>query len=89
MGRVVSSITGDGIQSLLERVEQRLAKSSVLYEFTLDPSNGKGMAWLHQRGEVLDRKAFEDGRTKLTVRLDADSAGQAQSTFGKAMKEKR
>jgi GTPase len=71
-----------------EKVEQRLGQSSTMYDIIIDPSDGKGMAWLHQRGEVLDRKIYEDGRTKLSVRLDADTAGQAQSKFGKGMKAK-
>jgi hypothetical protein len=54
----------------------------------IDAADGKGMAWLHQRGEVLARKAYADGRTKLSVRFDPDTAGQAQSKFGKAMKAK-
>ncbi len=82
---LVSSLTGDGIDRLLDCVEQRLAESSTLYDIVIDPSDGKGLAWLHQRGEVMDRHMFEDGRTKLTVRLDGDTAGQAQSKFGKAM----
>jgi GTP-binding protein HflX len=41
-----------------------------------------------RHGEVLARKAYADGRTKLSVRLDADSAGQAHAKFGKAMKKK-
>jgi GTPase len=86
---LVSSLTGQGIDDLLDRVEKRLAKSSLMFEITIEPSDGKNMAWLHQRGEVLDRKIFEDGRTKLTVRLDADTAGQAEAKFGKAMKAKK
>jgi GTP-binding protein HflX len=86
---LVSSLTGEGIDRLLDSVENRLGKSSTLYDIMIDPSDGKGMAWLHQRGEVFERKAFEDGRTQLTVRLDDDTAGQAQAQFGKAMKEKR
>ncbi len=86
---LVSSLTGAGIDQLLEKVEQRLAKTSVIYDITLDPSDGKGMAWLHQRGEVLDRTSFEDGRTQLSVRLDADTAGQAEAKYGKAMKQKK
>jgi GTPase len=82
---LVSSLTGDGIDRLLDCVEQRLAESSTLYDIVIDLSDGKGLAWLHQRGEVMDRHMFEDGRTKLTVRLDGDTAGQAQSKFGKAM----
>jgi GTPase len=85
---LVSSITGDGISHLLDKVEQRLAQSSLMFDITIDPSDGRGLAWLHQRGEVMDRKVYEDGRTKLSVRLDADTAGQAQAKFGKAMKAK-
>jgi GTPase len=85
---LVSSLTGAGIDQLLDKVEQRLGQSSTMYDIIIDPSDGKGMAWLHQRGEVLNRKVYEDGRTKLSVRLDADTAGQAQAKFGKGMKTK-
>ena len=85
---LVSSLDGQGIDELLEKVEKRLAKKSTVYEIMVDAADGKGMAWLHQRGEVLARKAYADGRTKLSVRFDADTAGQAQSKFGKAMKTK-
>jgi GTP-binding protein HflX len=83
---LVSSLDGQGIDELLEKVEKRLAKKSTVYEIMIDAADGKGMAWLHQRGEVLARKAYADGRTKLSVRFDPDTAGQAQSKFGKAMK---
>ena len=86
---LVSSVTGEGIDDLLDAVEQRLAKSSLMFDIIIEPSDGKNMAWLHQRGEVLDRYVYEDGRTKLTVRLDADTAGQAEAKFGKAMKAKK
>ena len=86
---LVSSLTGKGVEELLSKVEKRLAKTSVLYEVTIEPSNGQGMAWLHQRGEVLDRKAFEDGSTRLTVRLDDDAAGQALAKFGKMIQIKK
>jgi GTPase len=85
---LVSSLDGQGIEELLEKIEKRLAKKSTVYEIMVDAADGKGMAWLHQRGEVLARKAYADGRTKLSVRFDADTAGQAQSKFGKAMKAK-
>ncbi len=85
---LVSSLDGQGIDELLEKIEKRLAKKSTVYEIMIDAADGKGMAWLHQRGEVLARKAYADGRTKLSVRFDADTAGQAQSKFGKAMKAK-
>ena len=85
---LVSSLDGQGIDDLLEKVEKRLATKSVIFEVVIEVSDGKGMAWLHQRGEVLDRKAYEDGSTKLSVRFDGDTAGQAQAKFGKAMNKK-
>jgi GTP-binding protein HflX len=85
---LVSSLDGHGIAELLEKIEKRLAKKSTVYEIMIDAADGKGMAWLHQHGEVLARKAYVDGRTKLSVRFDADTAGQAQSKFSKAMKAK-
>ncbi len=86
---LVSSLSGEGISHLLDLVDLRLSKTSQLYEITLDPSDGKGIAWAHQRGEVIDRKVYDDGRTKLTLRLDENSAGQALAKFGKAMKVKK
>jgi GTPase len=85
---LVSSLDGQGIDELLAKIEKRLAAKSRIFEVTVDPTDGKGMAWLHQRGEVLDRKTYQDGCTKLSVRFDGDTAGQAMAKFGKAMKSK-
>jgi GTP-binding protein HflX len=86
---LISSLDGTGIDILLATIEKRLARQSLVYDVMIEASDGKGSAWLHQRGEVLARKPYKDGRTKLSVRLDADSAGQAQARFGTAMKKQR
>ncbi len=83
---LVSAVTGEGLGPLLELVEGRLGSEDVVYEVFLDPGDGAGQAWLHERGEVLDRKLYQDGRTCIKVRLTADRAGQAQARFGRAMK---
>ena len=82
---LVSSLNGQGIDELLQKVESRLAEKSRIFEVTVEASDGQGMAWLHQRGEVLGRHVYDDGRTRLSVRLDGDTAGQAMAKFGKAM----
>ncbi|MBG1231575.1 GTPase HflX [Aestuariivirga litoralis] len=83
---LVSALSGEGIPHLLDLVELKLAKTSTVYELTLDASDGQGLAWAHQRGEVIDRHIYKDGRTKLTLRLDANAAGQAAARFGKTIK---
>jgi GTP-binding protein HflX len=83
---LLSAVTGEGIGPLLELIEGRLGAEDAVYEIFVDPSDGQGQAWLHDRGEVLDRKTYEDGRMRLKVRLTEDKAGQALAKFGKAMK---
>ena len=85
---LVSAITGEGLGTLLQMIEDRLGAEDIVYEVFLDPTDGKGQAWLHDRGEVLDRKSYADGRLRLDVRLSADKAGQAQARFGKTMRRK-
>ena len=83
---LVSAVTGEGLQPLLELIEGRLGAEDTIYEILLDPEDGKGQAWLHDRGEVLSRRNYQDGRTLIRVRLPADKAGQASARFGTAMK---
>ena len=84
---LVSAIDGSGLPELLSHVEKMVGKSADIYNVTLDGSDGKGLAWLHRRAEVITRKTLKDGRMKLEVRMDANLAGQASAMFGKAMRK--
>ncbi len=83
---LVSAVTGEGLGRLLELIEERLVGEDRIYEVFLDPGDGSGLAWLHDRGEVLARQSFPDGRQRVTVRLSEDRAGQAQARFGNSMR---
>ncbi|MCX7350423.1 MAG: GTPase HflX, partial [Alphaproteobacteria bacterium] len=83
---LVSAVTGEGLGPLLELVEGRLGADDTIYEVMLGPEDGQGQAWLHDRGEVLSRHNYTDGRIRMKVRLTTDKAGQAQAKFGTAMK---
>jgi GTPase len=83
---LLSAATGEGVGRLLQLVEDRLGAEDSVYEVFVDPADGAGQAWLHDRGEVLDRKMFKDGRMRLSVRMNAGSAGQAAARFGKTMR---
>ena len=86
-GRVLlSAITGEGIAPLLELIEGRLGAEDLIYDIFLDPADGQGQAWLHDRGEVLSSKTYADGRVRFKVRLTEDKAGQAQARFGRSMR---
>jgi GTP-binding protein HflX len=83
---LVSSLDGEGLDRLNHLIEARLAAHDEVYEVFLDPADGKTLAWLHERAEVLDRRMFRDGRLCVTVRLGEERRGQAERRFGRAMR---
>jgi GTP-binding protein HflX len=86
---LVSAVDGSGMDELLQSVENRLARHAQTYEVTVKAEDGKGLAWLHERGEVLARSEDDDGSSHVLVRLDGDRAGQAEAHFGTALKKSR
>jgi GTP-binding protein HflX len=70
----LSSATGEGIERLQSRLEERLGRGERILELTLPLSDGATLAWLYAHGQVLARR--DKGlNALLTVRLQqADAA---------------
>jgi GTP-binding protein HflX len=66
---LVSALTGEGLDALLEHIEGKLAAGRMQLEIDLDPADGQGLAWLHSHTEVLARETLPDGRAHLVVRV--------------------
>jgi len=64
----LSALSGEGVESLVAAVAERLTQGHVRYSVTLDAGDGAGAAWLHAHGDVLDR-ADEGERAVYEVRL--------------------
>jgi len=77
-----SALKGEGLDVLLATLEEHLAAKLETYEVTLAAAEGRGLAWLHENGEVLSRQSRPDGTSVMTVRLAPDRAAQAVSRFG-------
>ncbi len=77
---VISALTGDGIEALLDRVAGLLTREARVCEFELSMSDGKRLAWLHAHGDVLSEEACGEGRkgplVRLSVRLTPKQVGQ-------------
>jgi GTPase len=71
----------------LAMVEARLGGTADQYEVTLEAGDGKGLAWFHERAEVLSRRDLKTGKVKLRLRMTVDRAGQAKNTYGKSLKK--
>ena len=76
----VSAMTGEGIDRLLEAIEDRMARGRSLVELTLDPADGKGLHWLYEHAEVMSRSDQDDG-LRLTVRVAADQVERVKRRF--------
>jgi GTP-binding protein HflX len=81
---LVSALTGEGMDALVDMIERHLAGARVILDLVLDASDGAGLSWLHRHTDVMAKHADERGRMHLTVRADAAKAGQARAKFGSA-----
>ncbi|MEM1287857.1 MAG: GTPase HflX [Pseudomonadota bacterium] len=77
----VSAVTGDGIDNLLQTIEQQLFNSREQAEFTIPAHDGRARAWLFRHGSILDETIQPDGSSKLTVALDRRGMGIARQRF--------
>jgi GTP-binding protein HflX len=69
----VSAVTGEGLDELLTCVDRRLAVGRETVDVSLPLSDGAGISWLYQHGEVMARRD-DDATAFLRVRLDPADA---------------
>jgi GTP-binding protein HflX len=74
----MSAITGEGLDSLRERLSERLRSGEQVHDIRMSASEGSKIAWLHARGEVLDQQ-MDDDEIRLSVRLSPDNWARFQS----------
>jgi GTP-binding protein HflX len=71
----VSALSGEGIEQLLQAIEEKLGEDAPAREVTVPLSDGATIAWLYRHGDV--RRRHDDGDVAhLTVALDAAAAAQ-------------
>jgi len=81
---VISAVTGEGLPELLERIEARLATERTQIALTVDPGDGKGLAWLYKNAEVLGRRDQTDGSVFAEVQVAPERAEQLYRRFPNA-----
>ena len=80
----VSALTGEGIGTLLEAIEARLAQGRSLIDLSLDGADGQGLHWLYEHTEVMARADGDDGRVNVTVRVAPDTVERVRRRFAAA-----
>ncbi|MBN9058241.1 MAG: GTPase HflX, partial [Rhizobiales bacterium] len=65
----ISALTGEGVSTLLDLVEQRLNEDRPVYSLSLSGNALGRLHRLYDLGEVLSREALEDGTTIARIRV--------------------
>jgi len=64
----VSAITGEGLATLKDAIDARIAAGMQLVDYDLPSEDGARLSWLYEHGEVVRREDREDG-VHVSVRL--------------------
>lgn len=77
----VSAHTGEGIDRLLELIDQAIAAKSLILTVKASASEHRAIAWLHEHGAVISEDVDENGVTTARTRLSPEAAGRFSSQF--------
>lgn len=77
----VSALSGEGVDTLLNRLGDYFYAHARLYDISLDASDGRRLAWLYANGDVLERRD-EGEQVHVRVRLTAQQYGRYQELEG-------
>ena len=76
----LSAVNGQGCTALLELVDKRLNANRSIVEISLAFSDGEAIAWLYDRGQILERRD-EEISAYFRVGLDADDVARFEHRF--------
>lgn len=73
--RLVSSVTGEGLDRLLRTIDQRLGEDDKVYRMVVPATEGRLLHWLHAHAEILASETGDDGSTDIRVRVASEKIG--------------
>jgi GTP-binding protein HflX len=77
---LVSALTGAGTDDLIERLDQELSGRREILRLDVDLADGRMLAWLYDKGEVLSRDD-RDQTAHVTVALDPPDVARFRRQF--------
>ncbi|RAI43428.1 GTPase HflX [Rhodoplanes roseus] len=79
---LVSAVSGEGLDTLVATISERVARTRVALTVEIDASDGAALSWLHRNGDVLDTATTEAGVTTVHLRVHPSREGQVRAKFG-------
>lgn len=87
-GVPVSALTGDGCETLLARIADRLGADRATLDVAVDLTDGESIAWLYRHGDVLERRDDEQ-RAHFRVSLHPVDEGRLMARLGDRVRLER
>ena len=78
----VSALTGEGVDRLLARLDQKLGSARRVLDVEIESGDGATLAWLYRHGEVIERRDDDAGIAHLRVGLDPADVGRLEKRLG-------
>jgi GTP-binding protein HflX len=69
---LVSAITGEGIETLLGDIDERLGRGDVVVDLVIPGHEGGFINWLYEEAEVISRGALDSGDVQVKVRVASE-----------------
>ena len=79
---LISAVTGEGVDALLEAICERLSAADSPIEVELPLTDGATIAWLYRHGDVRARHEVDD-RAVFTVAMDAEARARLAHRLGR------
>ena len=77
----VSALTGQGIDKLLARIDEKLREKGTIVQLIIPSSEGEMLAWCYRQGVIVERQ--DDGEViYLTLRLTLADKSKLAERFG-------
>jgi GTP-binding protein HflX len=81
---LVSAVTGEGIEALLQAVDVRLGRADEVVDLVVPAHEGRLINWLYEEAEVLDRSETDAGDVRVRVRIAAEKRERLNSQVRRA-----
>ncbi len=82
---LVSAVSGEGLEVLLEAIDARLGKTDEVLSLTVPAIEGRLINWLHENADVMETRANEDsGAISFRVRVASEKKQRLLGQLKKA-----
>lgn len=78
---LISAVKGQGVVTLMEMIGEVTNRNYKSLEMKIPVTDGKALAWLYEKGEIINRMDH-DTHVSLSIRIDSADAEKFKNTFG-------